>query len=86
MNETGKEPAEPPTPAPAMPASAMPTPKNNESGNNRRGNQRGNLRRGNKGETSRLEQKDFKGETPKLNAVLGLITERLYQGVTFYKF
>ena len=33
-----------------------------------------------------LEQKYFKGETTNLNAVLGLITERLDQGVTFEKF
>ena len=33
-----------------------------------------------------MEQKDFKRETPKLNAVLGLITKRLDQGVTFEKF
>ena len=32
-----------------------------------------------------MEQKDFKRETPKLNAVLGLITKRLDQGVTFDK-
>ena len=75
MNETGKESVEPPSPAPATPVSATPTPTNNESGNNRRGNRRGNLRRGNEGGTSGLEQKDFKGETPELNAVLGLITQ-----------
>ena len=33
-----------------------------------------------------MEQKDFKGETPELNAVLGLITKRLDQSVTFEKF
>ena len=33
-----------------------------------------------------LEQKYFKGETTNLNAVLGLITQRLDQGVTFEKF
>ena len=86
MNETGKESAKPPAPAPATPVSATPTPTNNESRNNRRVNQRGNLRRGNEGGMSRPEQKDFSGETPELNAVLGLITERLYQGVTFDKF
>ena len=86
MNETGNEPAKLPTPAPATPAPATPTPTNNENGNKRRGNQRGSLRRGNEGETSRSEQKDFKGKTLKLNAVLGLITERLDQGVTFNKF
>ena len=32
-----------------------------------------------------MEQKDFKGETPELNAVLELITERLDQGVTLEK-
>ena len=31
-------------------------------------------------------KKDFKGETSELNAVLGLIIERLDQGVTFEKF
>ena len=44
------------------------------------------MRRGNEGGTRGSEQKDFKGETPELNAVLGLITERLDQGVTFEKF
>ena len=86
MNKTGNEPAESPTPAPATPAPATPTPTNKESGNNRRGNRRGNLRRGNEGGTSRSEQKDFRGETPDFNAVLGLINERLDQGVTFDKF
>ena len=33
-----------------------------------------------------MEQKYFKGETPELNSVLGLITERLDQCVTFEKF
>ena len=33
-----------------------------------------------------MEQRDFKGETPKISAVLGLISERLDQRVTFYKF
>ena len=33
-----------------------------------------------------MEQKDFKGETPELNAVLRLITEILDQGFTFEKF
>ena len=43
------------------------------------------MRRGNEGGMSRPEQKDFSGETPELNAVLGLITKRLDQGVTFDK-
>ena len=33
-----------------------------------------------------MEQKDFREETPELNAVLGLAPERLEQGVTFDKF
>ena len=86
MNKTGKEPAKHPAPAPTTPVSATPTPTNNESRNNRRVNQRGNLRRGNEGGTSGLEQKYFKGETPELNAVLGLITKILDQGVPFDKF
>ena len=85
MNETGKEPDKPPNPVPTTPVSATPTPTKNESGNNRRGNRRVNLRHGNEGGTSGLEKKDFKGETPKLNAVLGLITERMKQGVNFDK-
>ena len=86
MNKTGKEPAEPPDPAPATPASATPTPMNNKSGNKYRGNQRGNSKRVNKGGTRGSEQKDFRGETPELNVVLGLNIEKLYQGVTFEKF
>ena len=86
MNETRKEPAKPPAPAPATPATATPTHTNNESGNNHRGNRRGILRRGNKGGTSGSEQKDFRGETPELNAVVGIINEILDQGATFDKF
>ena len=86
MNKTGKEPSKPPAPEPATPVSATSTPTNNESRNSRRGNRRGNLRRGNESGTSGLEQKYFKGETPELNAVLRLITERLDQGVPFDKF
>ena len=43
MKKTGKEPAEPPAPAPATPALATSTPTNIESGNNYRVNRRGNL-------------------------------------------
>ena len=82
MKET-EEPAKPTTPAPSTSASATSIPTSNESGNTYRGNRRGSSRRGNKGGTRGSEQKDFKGETPDLNAVLGLITERLDQGVTF---
>ena len=64
----------------------MPPPTSNEIGSAYKGNRRGNSRRGNEGGTRGSEQKDFKGETPELNAVLGLITERLDQGVTFEKF
>ena len=81
-----EEPAEPTTPTPSTSASATPTPTSNESGSTYKGNRIGNSRRGNEGGTRGLEQKDFKGETPELNAVLGLITERLDQGVTFEKF
>ena len=80
MNKTGKEPDEPPAPATATPASTTPNPTNNKSKNNYRGNQRGNSKRGNEGGTRGSEQKDFKGETPELNVVLGIITERLDQG------
>ena len=85
MKET-EEPAEPTTPAPTTPASVTPTPTRNESGNTYRGNRRGRSRRGNKGGTRGSEQKNFKVETPELNSVLRLITERLDQGVTFEKF
>ena len=47
---------------------------------------KGNFRRGNEGGASWSEQKDFKGEIPELNAVLGIITERMDQGVTVNKF
>ena len=86
MNETGKEPAKLPDQAPAAPALATPTPTNNKSGNNYRGNRRGNSKCGNEGGTRRSEQKDFRGETPELNAVLGIITERMDQGVTLENF
>ena len=85
LKET-EEPAKPTTPAPSTSASATPIKTSNESGNTYRGNRRGSSRRGNKGGTRGSEQKDFKGETPELNFVLGLITERLDQGVTFEKF
>ena len=85
MKET-KEPSEPTTPAPSSSASETPTPTINDIGNTYIGNRRGSSRRGNKGGTRGLEQKDFKVETPELNAVLGLITEKLDQGVTFEKF
>ena len=45
---------------------------NKETGNTRKGN----FRRGNKLEESWSEQKDFKGETPEIKAVLGLITKK----------
>ena len=85
MKET-EEPAEPTTPTPSTSASATPTPTSNESGSTYKGNRRGKSRRGNEGGTRGSEQKDFKGETLELNAVLGLITEILDQGVTFEKF
>ena len=59
---------------------------NKETDNTHRGNREVNFRRGDELRVSWSEQKDFKGETPKLNAVLSLITKRLYQGVTFQKF
>ena len=86
MNKTGKEPAEPPAPAPATPASATLTPTNNKSGNKYRGNRRGNSKCGNEGGTRGSEQKYFRGETPELNVVIGLIREILDQGVTFENF
>ena len=85
MKET-EEPAKPTNPTPSTSASATPTPTSNESRNTYRGNRRGNSRRGNEGGTRGSEQKYFKGETPELNAVLGLITEMLTQGVTYEKF
>ena len=85
MKET-EEPAEPTTPTPSTSASATPNHTSNESGSTHKGNRRRNSRRGNEGGTKGSEQKYFKGETPELNAVLGLITERLDQGVTFEKF
>ena len=84
MKET-EEPSEPTTPTPSTSASATPTPTSNESGSAYKGNRRGNSRRGNEGWTRVSEQKYFKGETPELNAVLGLITERLDQGATLEK-
>ena len=85
MKET-KEPAEPTTSAPSTSASVTPAPMGNEIGRTYKGNRRGSSRRGNEGGTRGSEQKYFKGETPELNSVLGLITERLDQGVTFEKF
>ena len=86
MNKIGKDSAEPPAPAPATSTLATLTPTNNKSGNNYRGNWRGNSKRGIEGGTRGSEQKDFRGETPELNVVLGLIKERLDQGVTSKKF
>ena len=86
MNETGKEQAEPPVPAPTTPASATLTPTNKDSRSNYRGNQRGNSKCGNEGGMRGSEQKYFRGETPELNVVLGIITERMDQGVTFENF
>ena len=85
LKET-EEPAKPTTPAPSTSASATPTPTCNESGNIYIGNRKGSSRLGNEGGTRGSEQKYFKGETPELNAVLRLITERLDEGVTFEKF
>ena len=85
MKET-EEPDEPTTPTQSKSATATPTPTSNESGYTYKGNRGGSSRSGNKGGTRGLEQKYFKGETPELNAVLGLITERLDQGVTFKNF
>ena len=87
MKET-EEPAEPTTPTPSTSASVTPTPISNESRSTYKGNRRGNLRRWNEGGTRGSEQKYFKGENLELNAdaVLGLITERLDQGVTFENF
>ena len=85
MKET-EEPAEPTTPTPSTSESATPNPTSNDSGITYKGNIRGNSTRGNEGGTRGSEKKDFKGETTELNAVLGLITERLDQGVTFEKF
>ena len=62
------------------------TTTSNKSGNTYRGNRKGSSRRGNKSGTRGLEQKDFKGETPELNAVLRLITEIMDQGFTFERF
>ena len=73
MKET-EEPDEPTTPAPLTSASATPTPTINESGRTYRGNRRGSSRRGNEGGTRGSEEKYLKGETPELNAVLGIIT------------
>ena len=73
------------TPAPSTSASATPNTTSNESGSTYKGNMRGSSRHGNEGGTRGSEQKDFKGEIPELNAVLGLITERMDQGVTFEK-
>ena len=68
------------TPEPTTPATT-----NKETGNNRRGNRKGKFRRVKEIGVSWSEQKYFKGEMPELNAVLVLITKRMYQGVTFDK-
>ena len=60
------------TPEPTTPATT-----NKGTGNTRSGNRKGNFRRGNKGGASWSEQKDFKGEMPNLNTVLGIITKRM---------
>ena len=51
MNETGKEPAEPPAPA-----TAKTTPKNNESENKYKEKPRGNSKRGNEDERIRAKR------------------------------
>ena len=65
------------------PEPTMPATTNKETGNTRKENRKGNFRRENEGGTRWLEQKYFKGETPELNDVPGLITKRLDKGVTF---
>ena len=81
MSENGNKTVKTLTPEPKTPATT-----NKETGNTRRGNRKGNFRRGNEEGASWSEQKYFKLETPELNSVLGLITERLDQRVTFDKF
>ena len=81
MSENGNDKLETSAPEPTTPATT-----NKETGNTCIVNRKGNFRRGNKGGSRWSDQKDFMGETPKLKYVLGLITERLDQGVTFDKF
>ena len=81
MSENRQEIVEMSIPEPTTPANTK-----KETRNTRRGNRKGNVRCGNKGGVSWSGQKDFKGETPKINAVLDLINKRLDQGVTVNKF
>ena len=77
MKET-KEPAEPTTPTPSASASATPTPTSNESGSAYKGNRRGNF-----DVETKVGRED---QSKKFSTVLGLITERMDQGVTFEMF
>ena len=78
IRRNGNEKVETLTPEPTTPDTT-----NKETGNTHRGNRKGNFRHGKEGGASWSERKYFKGETPKLNAVLSLINERLDQWVTF---
>ena len=68
MRENGSKTVKTSTPEPTTPDTT-----NREIGNNHKGNIKGNFRRGNEGEASWSERK-IKGETPKLNTDIGLIT------------
>ena len=68
------------TPEPTTPATS-----NKEIGNTRIVNIKINFRRGNEGRYIWSKQKYFIAETPKINAVLGLITKRLDERVIFDK-
>ena len=81
MSENGNKRVEMLTPEPTTPDTT-----NKETRNTRRGNRKGNFRRGNEGGASWPKKNHFKGETTKLNSVLGIITKRMDQGVTFHKF
>ena len=81
MTENGNKTVEIFTPEPTAPATT-----NKETGNTCRGNRKGNFRHGNEGGVRWSEPKDFKGETPKINTVLGIVTKILDQGVTCDKF
>ena len=69
MQENGNESVEMSTPEPTTPATT-----NKETRNTHRVNKRGKSRHGIEGGAIWSVKKYFKGERPKLNAVLGLIT------------
>jgi len=68
---------------PGTEANTNPTTPSNQTRNNGR---RGNYRSGNESSAVRTETKNFVGETPDLETILTLVTEKVEKGVTFDKF